>query len=75
LIPTMIVFGLVAGYWWKFALPAAAIGWSALLLVTGVISADQIPVAALLGLANAAVGVAVLQAVLLLVRRSSLRLR
>lgn len=71
----MIVFGLVTGYCWKFALPAAAIGWSALLLVTGVISADQIPVAALLGLANAAVGVAVIQAVLLIVRRSSLPLR
>jgi hypothetical protein len=73
MIPTMILFGLILGRWWWLALPLAAAGWPILLLVTDTIGAGQIPLAALLGLLNAAVGVVVLQAVLwvLRVRRHS----
>lgn len=70
MIPTMILFGLVTGRWWRPALVAAAIVWPVLLLVDGVIgiSADLLA-AALFGAANAAVGVAVHQVLLWLVRR------
>lgn len=70
MIPTMIVFGLIFGRWWRLALIAAAIFWPAFLLVDGVIgiSADLLA-AALFGAVNAAVGVALQQALLWLVRR------
>lgn len=70
MIPTMILFGLVTGRWWRLALVAAAIVWPGLLLFDGVmgVSVDLLA-AALLGMVNAAVGVAVHQAVLRLVRR------
>lgn len=43
LIPTMIIFGSVTAYWWKLALPAAAVIWPALLLASDTIAATQIP--------------------------------
>lgn len=73
MIPTMILLGLVVGYWWKFALPAAAVIWPILLLATGTITPSQIPASALLGLVNAAVGVAVVQSVVFTVRRARRR--
>ncbi len=70
MIPTMILFGLVAGYWWRFALAASAILWPCLLLwPERMISAAQIPGTALLGVANAAFGVVVAQGVVLISRR------
>lgn len=70
MIPTMILFGLITGRWWRLALIAAAILWPALLLVDGVMGLSAgLLAAALLGAANAAVGVAVHQALLWLVRR------
>lgn len=68
MIPTMIFLGLVTGYWWKRALPAAAVIWPILLLAADTITTSQIPAAALLGLVNAAVGVALVQGVLVAVR-------
>jgi sulfite exporter TauE/SafE len=68
LIPTMILFGLVTAYWWKLALPAAAVIWPVLLLASDTITATQIPAAALLGLVNGAVGAALVQGVLVTVR-------
>lgn len=76
MIPTMIVFGLVLGRWWKSALVAGAIGWPLLLLVTGVFrdpvvfTAGALVSAALLGAANTALGVGLHQAVLWMVRRA-----
>lgn len=61
MIPTMIVVGLLLGYRWRTALVAAAVGWPALLLATGTIDAGGILPAAVLGVVNAAVGVAVVQ--------------
>ena len=70
MIPTMIVFGLITGRWWRLALVAAAILWPALLLVDGAMGVSaSLLVAALLGAVNAAIGVAVHQALLWLVRR------
>ena len=58
MIPTMILFGLVFGHWWKSTLVAATLLWPAMLLATGVIGFDaHVPGAALFGLANAGVGV------------------
>lgn len=68
-IPTMIHLGLVTGYWWEFALPTAAVIWPILLLASDTISARQIPGSALLGLVNAAAGIAVVQGILLAVRK------
>jgi hypothetical protein len=50
----MILFGLVIGRWW--AVPLGAVVWPALLLATGI--SGDIALAAALGAANAAVGVA-----------------
>lgn len=58
MIPTILVVGLAVGRWWL--LPVAAVAWVVLLLATGVIGLVEIPAAAGLALANAAVfGVAV----------------
>jgi hypothetical protein len=65
----MILFGLLAGRWWKTALVAGALGWAVLLLATGVISVSQAPAAMLFGLVNTSVGVAIHQATLRLLRR------
>ena len=74
MIPTMIVFGLVFGWWWRSALVAAAVVWPTLLLVTGVFPLSwELPLAlalaALFGAANAGVGVAVDQGILWAIRR------
>jgi hypothetical protein len=68
-IPTMILFGLLFGRWWKSALVAAALLWPALLWVDGVITTPgEIAGAAVLALLNSAVGVGVHQLVLGLIR-------
>jgi len=71
LIPTMIIFGLLAGRWWKPALVVGAVGWVAVLLVSDVPGSSQpliILGGAILGLANTCVGVAIHQGVLWFVR-------
>jgi hypothetical protein len=57
MIPTILVVGLAVGRWWL--LPVTAVAWVVLLLATGVIGLADIPAAAGVALANAAVGVAV----------------
>ena len=70
MIPTMILFGLILGRWWRVALIAAAVAWPALLLAGGTISSvAEVVRAAALGFANAAAGVLVHQSVLQAVRR------
>ncbi len=69
MIPTMILFGAIAGRWWKSALVIGTALWVALLYFDGTIAAYQVPATALFGLANTAVGVAIHQAFLALVRR------
>ncbi|WP_221933017.1 hypothetical protein [Tessaracoccus rhinocerotis] len=68
----MILFGLVMGRWWRAALVSAAIVWPMLLIVTGVPEPGSwlstLLLGGLLAVANAAVGVAVHQALLGLVR-------
>jgi hypothetical protein len=59
-IPTVLVLGLVAGRWPWATLLLAAGAWPALLVATGVIvDLGDVPFAAALAVANAAVGVAV----------------
>lgn len=65
MIPTMLLFGLVLGRWWRLSLVAAAVVWPAILLVTGTMAVE----AGLLGAAglaavNAGVGVLAHQGVL-----------
>lgn len=69
MIPTMILFGLLLGRWWRTALVVGAVGWAVLLLATGVIGIADVPGAMLFGLVNTGVGVGIHQAVLHLVRR------
>ena len=57
MIPTVLIAGLAVGRWWL--LPIAGLAWVVLLLATGVIGLVEIPAAASLAVANAAVGVAV----------------
>lgn len=74
MIPTMIVYGLVVGRWWKTALLTATLGWPTLLLIQGPLQSGpgfltwSVLLAAFLGLANAAVGVGVHQGILALIR-------
>jgi len=68
MIPTMILFGLVFGRWWKLATAAGAVLWSAILVFAGVIGGTDVLGAAALGALNTAAGVAVHQAALWLVR-------
>jgi Flp pilus assembly protein protease CpaA len=65
-IPTILLPSVLIGRWWT--IPAAAVLWTVLLLATGTIGAADIPLTAGLGAANAAVGVAVHQALRSLVR-------
>ena len=70
MIPTLILFGLVFGRWWRSALIAAAIGWPILLLATGTVAAGADLIgAAGLAIANAGAGVAVHQGALWSLRR------
>jgi len=66
-IPTILVAALAVGRWWT--IPAAAVLWCVLLLVTGTIGVGDIPVAAGLAAANATVGVAIHQGVRTLVSK------
>ncbi len=62
MIPTLILFGLVFGRWWRSTLIAAAIGWPVLLLATGVMHAGTgLLGAAAWAIVNTGAGVAVHQ--------------
>ncbi len=77
MIPTMILFGLVLGWWWRTALIAAAVDWPLMLWQAGIFDGTQGVMgavglafgAALLGAANAGVGVAIDQGILALIHR------
>lgn len=70
MIPTMIVFGLIFGRWWRVTLVASALGWPLLLVVTDVAGIDfALLGAAVLAVVNAGVGVLVHQGVLVSYRR------
>ncbi|MEP6527565.1 MAG: hypothetical protein ABJA86_10410 [Nocardioidaceae bacterium] len=40
MIPTLILFGLASGRWWRLSLVAAAVGWPVLLLATDVMDVE-----------------------------------
>lgn len=64
-IPTMILFGLVFGRWWRTALAVSAFTWPVLLVADGVVATvDGVVSAAVLSLLNAGLGVAVHQGLL-----------
>lgn len=67
-IPTALLLGLILGRAW--AVPAVALAWTALLIVAGTLAAVDIPSAAALGAANAAVGVLMHRWILGLGRRT-----
>jgi hypothetical protein len=68
-IPTMIVFGLILGRWWRLTLTLAALIWPAMLAANGVMAVRPgLLAAAWLGALNAGVGILVHQALLRLVR-------
>lgn len=70
MIPTMILFGLAFGRWWRAALIGSAAFMPALALLGGAIETPrEVVVAGVLGVVNAAVGVAVHQAILQAYRR------
>ncbi|MFW6090900.1 MAG: hypothetical protein ACODAF_03445 [Actinomycetota bacterium] len=69
MIPTMLLFGLVFGRWWRVCLPAAAVVWPAILLVDGTMGVELgLLAAAGLGVVNAAAGTLVHQGGLRVVR-------
>ena len=69
-IPTMILFGLLLGRWWKFALIVGTSAWTVLLWSQGLLATPpEIVGAAALALVNTAVGVLAHQLVLAVVRR------
>jgi hypothetical protein len=71
MIPTLILFGLVFGRWWRATLIAGAIGWPVLLLATGVVHPwTGLVGAAGLAIINTGVGVGIHQGVRRVVRRA-----
>jgi hypothetical protein len=69
-IPTVIVWGLILGRWWRATLIGSAVVWPGILVVGGIVDTGPgLLGAALLAVANASLGVAVHQGVLWLVRR------
>jgi uncharacterized membrane protein len=63
-IPTLILFGLLLGRWWKTTLVVSAAGWPLLLVATGVLGAGwELVAASALAIVNAGVGVLVVQGV------------
>lgn len=68
MIPTMILFGLVLGRWWKSAIAAGVVVWPTILFLAGIIGGADVLGAAVFGAVNTAAGVAVHQATLWLVR-------
>jgi len=61
-IPTLILVGLVFGRWWRITIPAAVVGWVALLMVDQIGSGFSFAIeAGLLAVANTVVGVLLLQ--------------
>ncbi len=81
MIPLMLLYGLVLGRWWRFALISAAVAWPILLWSGGTFAGLEYPwqfmgqlvLAALLAAINAGVGVAVHQGLLYVIRRVSRR--
>jgi hypothetical protein len=70
MIPTMILFGVIFGRWWRITLVAAALAWPLLLVATDVVGfSTSLIGAAALAVVNAGVGVLVHQGVLLSYRR------
>jgi hypothetical protein len=63
-----LILGLLVGRVW--AVPAVALAWTGLLIIPGTLAAADIPSAAALGAANAAVGVLMHRWVLGVARRS-----
>ena len=72
MIPTLILFGLVFGRWWRSTLIAATIGWPALLLAAGVMHVETgLLGAAGLAIINTGVAVAIHQGVRRLSHRAA----
>lgn len=64
MIPTMILFGLCFGRWWRTSLIAAALIWPLILMTSNVMHLEWgLMSAAALAVANTAVGVLVHHAV------------
>ena len=66
-IPIAILVGALIGRWW--VVPATGLAWVVLLVAVGDLAASDVPVAALLAMANAAVGVVCHKLVALPLRR------
>ncbi len=59
MIPTMILFGLALGRWWKVTVPLAAVTWPLLLVMSDIdLDRSEMAAVAILSVANAAVGAA-----------------
>ena len=69
MIPILLLLGFVFGRWWRFVIPVAALGWAALLVVTGIDSGPRfVTAAAALGAVNATAGVLAYQVFMLALR-------
>ena len=69
MIPTLIMFGLVFGRWWRLTLVTAALGWPILLVLSDVMSVELgLLGAAGLAVINTGIGVLIHQGTLRVVR-------
>ncbi|GAA3381714.1 hypothetical protein [Cryptosporangium minutisporangium] len=70
MIPTLIVFGLVTGRWWRSSLIAAAVGWPVLLVTADVMGVEVgLLGASTLAVVDAAAGALIHQAIWRTLRR------
>lgn len=62
MVLVLILFGLIFGRWWRLALVAAAVGWPALLVATGVASAGiGLFGVAIVAMVNTGIGIVIYQ--------------
>ena len=71
MIPSLVLFGIIFGRWWKFSLVTATVAWPLLLVVTHVMGIEWGLIGAgALAIANTLTGALVHQGVLWVVRRA-----
>jgi ABC-type xylose transport system permease subunit len=71
MIPTLILFGLVFGRWWRIPLLAAAVAWPVALVLTGAMGFERALIGAVvLAVGNTLTGVLVYRGVLWSIRRA-----
>ena len=76
LVPSLILFGMLFGHWWRSVIPTATVGWPLLLVATGTTTfGTGLLIGAGLAFLNTSVGVVINRGVVWMGRRVQRRSR